>query len=86
MVPHFYIKTIYKNEVVMQCERCKIPMKIGIAIGEENSRMKGEICRYIVPTDTVLKDPLLLECWKCPKCGHSEYITTMQWFFWKILK
>jgi hypothetical protein len=57
--------------IIMKCKICNIEMTIGKAIkpnGEE-----GAI--YVAPPANINNDTLeLIEVWKCPKCGHSEYI------------
>lgn len=53
----------------MKCKKCNSEMKIGKAFD-----IKHEICRYIMPHNSTLKNPILIDCWKCPKCGHSEYL------------
>lgn len=51
----------------MKCKLCNTEMKIGKAFDTLLNN-----CRYIAPQDRILKNPILIDCWKCPKCGYSE--------------
>jgi Zn ribbon nucleic-acid-binding protein len=53
----------------MQCPRCNIDMVKGTAI--KSNEVRGAI--YISSPPLVNADTLqLIECWKCPQCGHSD--------------
>jgi hypothetical protein len=55
----------------MKCKICDIEMVIGDAI---NPRY-DENALYIAPQGTINNDNLeIIKVWKCPKCGHSDYI------------
>jgi hypothetical protein len=55
----------------MKCKICDVEMVIGQAINpgyDENAL-------YIAPVGNITNDTLeLIDVWKCPKCGHQEYI------------
>ncbi len=56
----------------MECKRCyHIPMVVGEAInpGYDESAL------YIMPVANITyKDLEIILVWKCPECGHSEFI------------
>jgi rubrerythrin len=55
----------------MKCKVCNTEMIIGEAI---NPRER-EGALYVVPPGNITNDTLeIIEVWKCPKCGHSEFI------------
>lgn len=55
----------------MICKRCNIGMVKGKAIDPKYD----EHARYIVGTHPLKhKEVELIDVWKCPACGHTEYI------------
>lgn len=55
----------------MICKRCKTEMTIGIAIDP----LRDERALYVAGPPRINKDTLeLIEVYKCPKCGHSDYL------------
>jgi predicted RNA-binding Zn-ribbon protein involved in translation (DUF1610 family) len=54
------------------CPKCRVEMKIGKVLepydisGQRSSILGGNIGSS--------KSPTLVECYKCPECGHSEPI------------
>lgn len=57
----------------MKCFRCDVEMISGIAIDPK----REERALYIASPPNLNKDTLeLIEVFKCPKCGHSEYINS----------
>lgn len=56
----------------MICKRCNVPMEIGKAI-KYKGREKGERGIHCIANPIISADMLqMIDCWKCPKCGHSE--------------
>ena len=55
----------------MKCKICDIEMVIGDAIKPRG--MEGALS--IAPLGYINhKDLEIIKVWKCPKCGHSDYI------------
>lgn len=57
--------------VEMNCPKCGTEMKMGIAIKPPDH----DGCRIVDLWFTRLiraEDIELIDCWKCPKCGHSD--------------
>jgi hypothetical protein len=57
----------------MKCIRCNIDMVLGQVIkpAEEDG------CIYLLPVDPINARTLeIITCWKCPECGHSDYINS----------
>lgn len=52
----------------MKCKYCKIDMVKGIAIDPSEK----ENMRYFCMQNNLIHQPLLIEVYKCPKCGHSD--------------
>lgn len=52
----------------MICEKCKVEMVYGKAIKTQ------EISRscFISPAKITAKNLVIIDCLKCPKCGHSD--------------
>jgi ssDNA-binding Zn-finger/Zn-ribbon topoisomerase 1 len=55
----------------MKCIKCNTGMVIGQAISPHNREI-----RWCFGSQPPIKiDTLeLIDCWKCPKCGQSDYI------------
>lgn len=58
----------------MECKLCNTGMKIGFAI---EPRFHGN-ARGIMQFDQTMKadEIKIMDCWKCPECGHSEDFTS----------
>ena len=55
----------------MECERCGTEMIIGKVI--DPGYMENAL--YIAPLPPITEKTLrMIDCYKCPKCGHSDYI------------
>ena len=55
----------------MKCIKCGTEMGIGQAIKPNHE----EDAIYIAPPGYINNDNLeLIDVWKCPNCGHSDYI------------
>lgn len=54
----------------MICPRCNVEMKIGQAIKTEPS----SLCLAIKSFFSLIRaeDLKIINCYKCPKCGHSD--------------
>lgn len=56
----------------MICKRCNIEMKLGQAIHTDRDPPRNVCFGF---GNIREKHPLkIVQCWKCPKCGHSEDI------------
>jgi hypothetical protein len=55
----------------MTCPKCKVPMVHGLAIKTEEPCL--HVCFPNTPTIEA-KDLELIDCLKCPLCGHSEEV------------
>ena len=53
----------------MRCPRCDLEMEIGQAIKPNYDPNAF----YIAPVGYD-SSPEIIECWKCPKCGFSEFL------------
>ena len=50
-----------------------------MVIGEVIDPHYDENSFYIAPVGSVTNDTLeLIKCWKCPDCGHSDYIESAE--------
>jgi hypothetical protein len=56
----------------MICQRCKVEMRKGIAI-HSNWDDRALYVTGSGPTVTA-RNLMLVDCWKCPKCGDSRDI------------
>ena len=56
----------------MNCPRCKVEMKTGIAIVPYGEDVRGIVFFQL---NTKNAHEHLYEVLKCPKCGHSEKFT-----------
>ena len=55
----------------MECKYCHVMMEFGTAIrGNFEMQCFGYINKPAYTWDTLD----VVRCWKCPKCGHSEYL------------
>lgn len=52
----------------MNCPRCNIEMKRGIALPEYEEQGVRAMRGYVVTADNLE----FVDCLKCPKCGHSD--------------
>lgn len=57
-----------KANLPPKCERCDVEMQFGIAINATDDNVLS-----CVPISKIV-DVELINCWKCPSCGHSESI------------
>lgn len=57
-----------KANLPPKCERCDVEMQFGIAINATDDNLLS-----CVPIAKIV-DVELINCWKCPNCGHSESI------------
>ena len=56
----------------MICKVCGTEMRIGKVI--DPGYLENAL--YIAPVAPLTEKTLeIIDCYKCPKCGHSEYIT-----------
>lgn len=56
------------------CRRCKVSMRIGQALVATPRMGRPDFPGQIDTrgqTFTMTGPGVLIECWKCPKCGHS---------------
>lgn len=53
----------------MICPRCEIEMVRGRAIADGGIDTSG--C-FFAPVVNNAKTMKLIDCWKCPQCGHSD--------------
>lgn len=59
----------------MNCIKCNTPMILGQAINPRG--LTEPNARYFCPqfpTKITIENLELLDCWKCLKCGQSDYI------------
>ncbi len=60
---------IYKNPIRMICPKCAVEMLPGQALPSDDPNERPIVaCITILNADTAH----LIDCWKCPKCGHSD--------------
>lgn len=55
----------------MKCSRCNVEMKIGKVL---NCATEAGVLYLVPPSKGNAKTLGIKNCWKCPICGHSEFI------------
>jgi hypothetical protein len=55
----------------MKCVKCDTDMVIGQAINPYN---QGIPFSFFTPPPIKIDTLELIDCWKCPKCGRSDYL------------
>ena len=55
----------------MKCPRCNVEMKMGVALKNRPTGIPDFIGDDFVCTVSYCKEADLIECLKCPECGHS---------------
>lgn len=56
----------------MICKKCETQMVVGQAI---KPAVEDFGVRIVAINHTIKPEELtIIDCWKCPNCGHSEYL------------
>lgn len=63
----YYSKSLQDTNTL--CPRCGVEMSVGLAI-QTDSRLDQNVC--IGFGRITIKEPKIIECLKCSKCGHSD--------------
>lgn len=69
---------------IPKCRKCHVTMKSGMAIQNTlryHPDFPGDTLGIDGQTVTADGKPVMIPCWKCPKCGHSitarKYLTSV---------